>query len=170
MRIPALCQNTSRSTARKYLANVAVPKGYRRVEDDRLNPKRAEQNLGWAVPRMLFDLGHTVPRRLIKNQNTGSGLFTAASCRWFLSLYIGWTAAPRVGAWTLPSAMAQLGQAHCTQQKRCPTKTQAGLFQPLCGPSRWQLHPRPRVRQDNSYVANRCLWRIVANAQRGRAT
>lgn len=50
--------------------NVTVPRGYKTVwDDDRLNPKRAEQNLEGRAG-MLLVWTQTVPRRLI-NQSTG---------------------------------------------------------------------------------------------------
>lgn len=51
---------------RRNTTNVAVPKGYRTVwEDDRLNPRRAEQNLaGHARSNAIWT--KTVPRRLVE--------------------------------------------------------------------------------------------------------
>lgn len=50
---------------RRNTTNVAVPKGYRKVwQDDRLNPRRAEQSLaGHAKMRAVWS--NTVPRRLV---------------------------------------------------------------------------------------------------------
>jgi len=98
-----------------------VPKAKSPVwEDDRLNPKRAEQEPGWAVPDALIWTTPCPPR--FDQPDYRSGCLRRV-CRCFILISIGWTASARVGRVTFVQAQWQLGQAHC-RNKTCPAKRQ----------------------------------------------